>query len=129
MTCDDETPLLHDTERNLKTTVCHMVLSFLALSVCVMLIVLPIIIASIVLMSSGHPEDINFPSSFIIPKLQPNNLESRPIENKPEVLQYQELIHQSIGNISPTEEVVIELIETPNITDVTKLWYAKYNYV
>ena len=121
MTCNEETPLLHDTERNLKTTVFHMVLSFLALSVCVMLIVLPIIIASIFLLSSGRPGDYELSSSVLLHKLQPNYLESRAIQSKTEAIQYQFLLpHDSIGNTNPTDEVNIELLEEPNMSDDTK---------
>ena len=90
MICNEETPLLYESERNLKTTVFHMVLSFIGLILCVMLIVFPIIIASMILMGSGHHGDVELFSSVLINKLKHKTSESIPLVNSDEgVLQYE----------------------------------------
>ena len=90
MPCNEETPLLYESERNLKTTVFQMVLSFIGLILCIMLIVLPIIIASMILMGSSHHEDVELSYSILINKLrhrtiQPNSL----VDDAESVLQYE----------------------------------------
>lgn len=90
MPCNEETPLLYEAEQNLKTTFIQMVLSFIALILCVMLIVLPIIIASMILLGSSHHEDVELSSSILISKLrhritQPNSL----IDSAENDLQYE----------------------------------------
>ena len=93
MPCNEETPLLYESERNLKTTVFHMLLSFIGLILCVMLIVLPIIIASMILMGSRHHGDIEFSSSILINKLRHKTSESIPLVNSDEsILQYEFVI-------------------------------------
>ena len=90
MPCNEETPLLYESERNLKTTVFQMVLSFIGLILCIMLIVLPIIIASMILMGSSHHEDVELSYSILINKLrhrtfQPNTL----VDDAESALQYE----------------------------------------
>jgi len=90
MPCNEETPLLYESERNLKTTVFQMVLSFIGLILCIMLIVLPIIIASMILMGSSHHEDVELSYSILINKLrhrtiQPNSL----VDDAESALQYE----------------------------------------
>ena len=90
MPCNEETPLLYESERNLKTTVFQMVLSFIGLILCIMLIVLPIIIASMILMGSSHHEDVELSYSILINKLRhrtihPNSL----IDDAESALQYE----------------------------------------
>ena len=90
MPCNEDTPLLYESERNLKTTVFQMVLSFIGLILCIMLIVLPIIIASMILMGSSHHEDVELSYSILINKLrhrtiQPNSL----VDDAESALQYE----------------------------------------
>merc|ERR1719295_2019232 len=90
MPCNEETPLLYEPERNLKTTVFQMVLSFIGLILCIMLIVLPIIIASMILMGSSNHEDVELSYSILINKLrhrtiQPNSL----VDDAESALQYE----------------------------------------
>ena len=93
MPCNEETPLLYESERNLKTTVFQMVLSFIGLILCVMLIVLPIIIASMILMGSSHHEDIESFSSIMINKLRHRTSQSNEMSDIVEsVLQYEFVI-------------------------------------
>ena len=90
MPCNEETPLLYESERNLKTTVFQMVLSFIGLILCVMLIVLPIIIASMILMGSSHHEDIESFSSIMINKLRHRTSQSNEMSDIAEsALQYE----------------------------------------
>ena len=108
MTCNEETPLLYEGERSLKTTAFHMILSFLALVLCVMLIVLPIVIASMLLMSTHHNGDVELSSSILIRKLRhkiAEKIASEAMENEVSVLQYEFVLpYVSIDNTSPIEE-------------------------
>ena len=106
MTCSEETPLLYESERNLKTTVFHMVLSFIGLILCVMLIVFPIIIASMILMGSSHHGDVELSRSVLINKLKYKTSESIPWVNSDEgVLQYEFVLPvSSLENVKVEEE-------------------------
>lgn len=103
MTCNEETPLLYEGDRSMKTTVFHMILSFLALVLCVMLIVLPIVIASMLLMTSQQSKDVELSSSIFMRKLR-NKLALESLEKEVSVVQYEFVLPEvSVKNDNPAE--------------------------
>jgi hypothetical protein len=125
MTCSEETPLLYDGERSLKTTMFNMFLGSLGIVLCVMLIVLPIIITSMLLMSTHHNGDVELSSSIVMRKLRHRYAEkiaSEALENEVTVVQYEFVLPEvSIDNTIPGEEDDSKIKGDSQIIDDTHL--------
>ena len=131
MPCNEETPLLYESERNLKTTVFQMVLSFIGLILCIMLIVLPIIIASMILMGSSHHEDVELSYSILINKLrhrtiQPNSL----VDDAESALQYEFVVPLPSLESNKIQEDNIKIEEeSPESNDSEKRYASNYRKI